>query len=105
MSEPLLLYCTALPPAQVCQSKAFTTLPVRQNNRNDIADAGSLAFITDWALVMQDGREKTHHGAISKTGNLTSFLWPECMPERLGLLSYFNEIGHMHDGMSFSTTW
>lgn len=81
------------------QKCCFTILPVRIHSRNDIADAATLALVRDWGILMQDGREKISHCSLCYKGNWCSFIFPESIPERLGLLTYLTDIGLIHDGM------
>ncbi|KAK2000206.1 terpenoid synthase [Colletotrichum falcatum] len=46
---------------------------------------------------MQDGQHTRSNGSPSVVGNWASFIWPECRPERLGLLCYLLDAGCYHD--------
>lgn len=79
----------------------FTTLPIRIHKRNDIADAASHKMIEDWGKHIGDGWEKASHASLNPTdGNLCSYLFPEALPERLGVLTYLTDLGLFHDGTS-----
>ncbi|KAK0702763.1 geranylgeranyl pyrophosphate synthase [Lasiosphaeris hirsuta] len=97
MDNDIFGHCKEVDRDQLNKSKSFTILPVRIHTRNDIADAACLALSRDWGSVVGDGREKIFHGAISPTGNWNAFIFPECLPDRLGLISYIGEVGMLHD--------
>ena len=98
MAESVFKNCKHIDPDKVRETGCFTSLPVWQHNREDIANAASLVLIRDWGKMMQDGREKTSHCSMSNLGNLCTFVYPETDPERLGLLTYMTDLGLMHDG-------
>ncbi|KAH7110377.1 geranylgeranyl pyrophosphate synthase [Dendryphion nanum] len=75
----------------------FTILPVRIHVRDDIANAATLALVRDWNELVQDGREKISHCSLCDKGNWCSFIFPESIPNRLGLLTYLTDIGLIHD--------
>ncbi|KAH7051136.1 geranylgeranyl pyrophosphate synthase [Macrophomina phaseolina] len=79
------------------QTGCFTTLPIRINPRNDLADAASHRFIKDWATEIGDGREKKTYFSFSPVGNWSSLIYPEAIPERLGVLAYLSDLGLIHD--------
>lgn len=76
----------------------FTTLPIRVHSRNDLADAASRQFVKDWAREMGDGRERHTYFSFSPVGNWSSLIYPEAVPERLGVLAYLSDLGLIHDG-------
>ncbi|KAK2016512.1 terpenoid synthase [Colletotrichum eremochloae] len=82
---------------EVVRSGALTSLPVRIHRYNHLADAGALCLTDDWQRAMQDGQHKRSNGSPSIVGNWASFIWPECRPERLGLLCYILDAGCFHD--------
>ncbi|EUC27964.1 hypothetical protein COCCADRAFT_41432 [Bipolaris zeicola 26-R-13] len=75
----------------------FTTLPIRIHPRDDLADAASRRFVQDWAREMRDGREQSTHFSFSPVGNWSSLIYPEAIPERLGVLAYLSDLGLIHD--------
>ena len=101
MAENVFKNCELIDPDKVRATGCFTSLPVWQHKREDIANAASLALIRDSGEFLQDGREKTSHCSMSALGNLCTFVYPETDPERLGLLTYMTDLGLMHDGEFF----
>ncbi|GKT67041.1 geranylgeranyl pyrophosphate synthetase [Colletotrichum tofieldiae] len=75
----------------------FTTLPIRIHPRDDLADAASRRFVKDWAREIGDGREKQTFFSFSPVGNWSSLIYPEAIPERLGVLAYLSDLGLIHD--------
>lgn len=53
----------------------------------------------DWAREMSDGRETRTFFSFSPAGNWSSLIYPEAIPERLGVLAYLSDLGLIHDGM------
>ncbi|KAK1974967.1 geranylgeranyl pyrophosphate synthetase [Colletotrichum cereale] len=82
---------------EVARSGAITSLPVRIHRYNHLADGGALCVADDWRRTMQDGQRTRSNGSPSVVGNWGSFIWPECRPERLGLLCYLLDAGCFHD--------
>jgi ophiobolin F synthase len=76
----------------------FTTLPIRIHPRDDLADAASRQFVKDWAREMGDGQERHTYFSFSPVGNWSSLIYPEAIPERLGVLAYLSDLGLIHDG-------
>lgn len=81
------------------QTGCFTTLPLRIHPRDDLADAASRQFVKDWAREMRDGREQHTYFSFSPVGNWSSLIYPEAIPERLGVLAYLSDLGLIHDGI------
>ncbi|KAL1796230.1 hypothetical protein ACET3X_004770 [Alternaria dauci] len=46
---------------------------------------------------MGDGRELHTHFSFSPVGNWSSLIYPEAIPERLGVLAYLSDLGLIHD--------
>lgn len=79
-------------------SGAFTTLPIRLHQRNDLADLATLQSIDDWKMHMGDGWELKSGSACSPVGNWCAFIFPEALTERLACITYLANIGNIHDG-------
>jgi ophiobolin F synthase len=47
---------------------------------------------------MGDGRERHTYFSFSPVGNWSSLIYPEAIPERLGVLAYLSDLGLIHDG-------
>lgn len=96
--DPLLYRSRHVPAEEARETGCFTTLPIRVHLRDDLADAASRRFVGDWAREMGDGREKKTYFSFSPVGNWSSLIYPEAIPERLGVLAYLSDLGLIHDG-------
>ncbi|KAF9869992.1 geranylgeranyl pyrophosphate synthase [Colletotrichum karsti] len=95
--EPLSYQSKLVPAETARETGCFTTLPIRIHPRDDLADAASRRFVGDWAREMRDGREKKTYFSFSPVGNWSSLIYPEAIPERLGVLAYLSDLGLIHD--------
>lgn len=96
--ETIWVHSIPIDDSQVKATGSFTTLPVRINKRNDVADAWSQRMLDDWGRHIGDGQEHLSLISPSALGNLCSFSFPESPPERLGLVTYLCDLGLIHDG-------
>ncbi|KAK1478821.1 geranylgeranyl pyrophosphate synthase [Colletotrichum tamarilloi] len=94
---PLPYQSRHVPAEEARETGCFTTLPIRVHPRDDLADAASRRFVGDWAREMGDGREKKTYFSFSPVGNWSSLIYPEAIPERLGVLAYLSDLGLIHD--------
>ncbi|TLD27232.1 hypothetical protein PspLS_04944 [Pyricularia sp. CBS 133598] len=94
-----VLYPYSVPVARetVVKSGSLTSLPVRVHRHDSLADAGAKCLTGDWGRIMGDGQDKKSNGSPSVVGNWGSFIWPECLPNRLGLLCYLLDVACFHD--------
>lgn len=99
MDAKVFLQSRLIDPDEARRHGAFTTLPIRIHNRNDIADATAYRVLRDWGHHVGDGMEKKALTSFSHLGNLNAFTYVEALPERLGVLSYLLDLGLIHDGM------
>ncbi|KAL4876396.1 putative geranylgeranyl diphosphate synthase [Aspergillus karnatakaensis] len=76
---------------------SFTTLPVRINERNDVANAATERALRDWDDSLHDGLADRASISFSELGNLGAFAYPEAPPERLAILTYLTDLGMLHD--------
>lgn len=96
--EPLTHQSKLIPPKEAAETGCFTTLPIRLHPQNELADEASRRFMRDWAREMGDGRETRTYFSFSPAGNWSSLIYPEAIPERLGVLAYLSDLGLIHDG-------
>lgn len=99
MEEELFPYSRVVDPEEVRRTPCFTTLPVRVNRYDHLADEATRRFSKEWAEIMEDGQIKTPR-QWSEKGNYSSYFYPESRPERLGLMAYLTELAFVHDGLS-----
>ncbi|KAK8076346.1 Ophiobolin F synthase [Apiospora phragmitis] len=95
--EPLSYQSRLVSPDEASLTGCFTTLPVRIHPRDDLANSASRRFVKDWVREIGDGREKKTHFSFSPVGNWSSLIYPEAIPERLGVLAYLSDLGLIHD--------
>ncbi|RAQ98645.1 geranylgeranyl pyrophosphate synthase [Stemphylium lycopersici] len=100
MDAKVFLQSRLIDPDEARRHGAFTTLPIRIHNRNDIADATAYRVLRDWGHHVGDGMEKKALTSFSHLGNLNAFTYVEALPERLGVLSYLLDLGLIHDDAS-----
>lgn len=74
----------------------FTTLDVRKHKQEHLAHQGSQDFMNDMATVLGDNvRWK---GCSQPAGHFTALSIPECLPDRLGLISGTTDMMFLMDG-------
>ncbi|KAH8803528.1 geranylgeranyl pyrophosphate synthase [Xylogone sp. PMI_703] len=95
--DEVFVHSRLIDESEIKKTKAFTTLPVRIHERNDIADAASSSLLRDWGYYMHDGLEKKALTSPSKLGNLCAFAYSEALPERLAIVTYMTDLGLIHD--------
>lgn len=77
----------------------FTTFQARINLRDDLANAGTIRADKDWATAKNQQWNNTPGCAYSSVGNMASFTCFDCLPDRIEVLSYLNELGFLHNGI------
>lgn len=98
MEEDIFRYSRLVDPVEVQQTGCFTTLPVRVSRYDHLAVEASKRFLTEFGETVESEVPQLVR-FHSKIGNFSSFLYPESLPERLGLLTYLSEVAFIHDGL------
>lgn len=98
MQEEMWKYSTAIDPETVRQTGCFTTLPVRINNRDDIANAASSRVLKDWAEHNGNQDIDPNRVSFSPVGSFCSLIYCETIPERLDSISYLTDLFFLIDG-------
>ncbi|KAK5999230.1 Quiannulatene synthase [Cladobotryum mycophilum] len=75
----------------------FTRFEARVNSRDDLANLGMQRAAADLTAAINTGRNDTLGATMSATANMTSLSYPDCLPDRIELLSYLTELGFLHD--------
>ncbi|TDZ39338.1 Fusicoccadiene synthase [Colletotrichum trifolii] len=83
----------------------FTSLAIRIHQRNDLADDATKRSIQDWGLHIGDGWERKSGSSWSPVGNWGAFIFPESLPERLGVITYLANMGNIHDDLCDDLTY
>jgi hypothetical protein len=78
------------------QSRLFLYMPVRIHLRNDLADDAASTLLKDWKKYIGDGQEKKLPHAYGPQGNALFFLYPEALPERLGIVGRYLMVSLPH---------
>ncbi|CBF87199.1 hypothetical protein AN2611.2 [Aspergillus nidulans FGSC A4] len=95
--ENIWRYSQPIDPETVRQTPSFTTLPVRVNTRQDVANAATTRALREWDAALQDGMAARALVSFSDLGNLGAFAYPEAEPEKLHILTYLTDMGMLHD--------
>lgn len=88
MAKQMWKCSTAIDPQTVEQTGCFTTLPVRINNRDDIANAASSRVLEDWAEHTGNQKIDTNRVSFSPFRSFCSLIYCETIPARLDSISY-----------------
>ncbi|GLA65892.1 hypothetical protein AtubIFM54640_008092 [Aspergillus tubingensis] len=79
------------------KTPSFTTLPIRRNERNDVANSATRRALQDWDHALHDGLAEKALISTSELGNLGAFAYPKVPPKRLAILTYLTDLGMLHD--------
>ncbi|PWY75216.1 geranylgeranyl pyrophosphate synthase [Aspergillus sclerotioniger CBS 115572] len=90
-------YSQPLPEDDEHLKECFTTLTPRIHKYDHVAQRGSDRFVQDLTAALNSDEPQTSY-LSSPVGNYASFLYPECLPERLETVAYLTELGSLHDG-------
>ncbi|RAK98539.1 geranylgeranyl pyrophosphate synthase [Aspergillus ibericus CBS 121593] len=90
-------YSQVLPEDEEYLKDCFTTLTPRIHKYDHVAQRGSDRFVQDLTAALNTDEPQTSY-LSSPVGNYASFLYPECLPERLETVAYLTELGSLHDG-------
>lgn len=73
-------------------------IPLREHNNKVCEDIGAIRAQQDWHKLVQPLSD--YKGGLAASFNFMSIAVPECIPERLEIISYANEFAFLHDGWS-----
>ncbi|OLN98000.1 Ophiobolin F synthase 2 [Colletotrichum chlorophyti] len=90
-------HSTPIDPETVRQTGCFTTLPVRINNRDDIANAASSRVLKDWAEHTGNRDIDPNRVSFSPVGSFCSLIYCETIPDRLDSISYLTDLFFLID--------
>ena len=76
-------------------------IPLRENIHSAMEVKGALRAQEDWSKLVSP--VKKYHGGISDRYSFMSVTVPECLPDRLEILSYANEFAFLFDGKYSAT--
>ena len=72
------------------------SIPLRWHNTPEIEEIWTLRCQEDWRKYV--GPLGFYKGGLGPRWSFIATTIPECIPERLGIVSYANELGFLHDG-------
>ncbi|KAI4273155.1 MAG: hypothetical protein LQ337_004827 [Flavoplaca oasis] len=73
-------------------------IPVREHNHKIYEDIGAIRAQQDWHKLVQPLSD--YKGGLAASFNFMSIAVPECIPERLEIISYANEFAFLHDDIT-----
>jgi ophiobolin F synthase len=72
-------------------------LPVRKHLAAELEEIGAFRAQADWSRLV--GPVKSYKGGLGPRHSFMALSLPECLPDRLLIVSYANEFAFLHDGM------
>lgn len=76
-------------------------IPLREHTHSIQEDVGSIRAQEDWSRFVSP--IKHYKGGLAPRFNFMSVTIPECLPDRLEIVSSMNEFAFLHDGMTTSS--
>ncbi|KAI1857352.1 uncharacterized protein JN550_013232, partial [Neoarthrinium moseri] len=92
------LYSTVVDPTKYETEGLCDGIEVRQSNFTHQEDRGAIRAHQDWNKYVGPCRQ--YRGTLGPTFSFMSLTVPECLPDRLEVISYANEFAFLHDGKS-----
>lgn len=92
------LYSTVIDPSTYNTEGLCDGIDVRKNDYTSLEDRGAIRLHHDWTKYIGPCRE--YRGTLGPEYSFMSVAVPECIPERLEIISYANELAFAHDGES-----
>lgn len=87
-------------PSAIAASGCFTSLPLRKSNYEGIAVAASFDLFEEYNRLVREA--DVTKGVYDPRGHGVSFWYPECLPERIDLVTRMQDLGLIHDGETIS---
>ncbi|KFX92088.1 hypothetical protein V490_05578 [Pseudogymnoascus sp. VKM F-3557] len=82
-------------PSAIAASGCFTSLPLRKSNYEGIAVAASFDLFEEYNRLVREA--DVTKGVYDPRGHGVSFWYPECLPERIDLVTRMQDLGLIHD--------
>jgi hypothetical protein len=86
-------------PDRLREAGCFTSLPVRINRRDDLANAGMKRAYFDFSKATNTEVQNYVGCMSSDGGNVISLAYGDILPERIAPMAYLAELGFLHDGI------
>jgi hypothetical protein len=91
-------YSTVVDPATWDSEGLCEGIDLRQHKYTRFEDRGAIRAHEDWTKYI--GPMTGYRGTLGSRFSFMSVTVPECIPERLEVISYANEFAFLHDGKS-----
>lgn len=95
-------FSTVLGPSEYETEGLCDGIPVRKHVAADLEEIGTFQAQADWAHFV--GPLRNYKGGLGPAHSFMSVSLPECLPERLEVVSYANEFAFLHDGTSLKNS-
>lgn len=79
----------------------FNGIPLRKHAAGDLEEVGAFRAQEDWRRLVGP-LEKPYRGGLGPDVSFITVAVPDCLPDRLEIMSYGLEIGFIHDGTSIA---
>lgn len=73
-------------------------IDLRRHTASDLVDLGAFRAQEDWKRLVGP-LLSPYKGSLGPKMSFMAVMVPECLPERLEVISYATEFGFLHDGM------
>ena len=94
-------YSYSVSTAELKKWGVFTTMEVRKHKQEELAYQGSREFVEDVSRSWD--YEISWKSCAQKNGHLMALCLPECLPQRLALLSAICDLSSLQDGSCSSS--
>jgi hypothetical protein len=90
------LYSTVVDPSEYVTEGLCEDIPLRIHNNRELENIGALQAQEDWRKYV--GPLENFRGALGPKYGFMTVCLPECLPDRLEIISYALEYTFLHDG-------
>lgn len=90
------LYSTVVDPSTYETDGLAEGIPLRIHAYPELEEKGTLRAQEDWREVV--GPVNDYRGGLGPRYSFMAVAVPECLPDRLEIISYANEFAFLHDG-------
>jgi hypothetical protein len=89
-------FSTVVDPKDYVTEGLCEGIPLRVHRNPGLEDIGTLRAQEDWRKYV--GPVKDYRDGLGPRWSFMAISVPECLPERLEIISYANEFAFLHDG-------
>lgn len=91
-------YSVPVDPEILQKAGVFTLLPARRHKNDKIPEQALKSLLGDYRKIFNDGKESKIPATMTPDGEMSIFILPEALPERLAVASRLNGFAIIHDG-------